>query len=180
MTIMRAIALSLALAAVPAAAFAAPSPRPLPTPVLPKHPLHNTIDVEVNARGQVVGIRGGTLSKDRVFDTMTIGNALQMWIRKPDGTAETGVYRVKYDYDPRTHDVQRHISLVSAGGSWGKAKGAATEMTDVMKKEAQKAEAMMREQQKKAEQARAKNLPDIKAAVRRAVHPSASPSPKPR
>lgn len=37
-----------------------------------------------------------------MFNAWTYGNVLQMWIRHPDGTAEVGIYKVTYDYDPAT------------------------------------------------------------------------------
>src|SRR5579884_3446852 len=112
-SLARAFILVAAVLAAPSAAWAAnqPSPIPIPTPNLPNKALHATVDVEVNGKGQVVRIKGGQLSHDSVFDTMTIGNALQMWIRHPDGTAEVGLYRVDYTYDPHTHNVTRHVAI---------------------------------------------------------------------
>jgi hypothetical protein len=167
-----------AMLAVPIAALAAPQPKPVPfpTPNLPAHALHSAIDVEVNGKGQVVRIKGGQLSHDSVFDTMTIGNALQMWIRRPDGSALVGLYRVKYDYDPRTHNVARHVDLISAGGNWGNEMGAATRMVAAAKKETQEAYARMQAQEKHRQAESAKHLPDIKAAVKRAL---AKPTPTP-
>lgn len=140
-------------------------------PQLPKRELHDRLLVEVNAKGQVVRVAHGDLSGDGTFDIMTIGNAMQMWIRHPDGSAETGMYSVTYDYDPSTHNVTRHPTLVSKGGSWANSPGAATRIVKDMQREEQQIEARI-----KAEQT--KKLPDINAAVRHAVSsPSASPKP---
>lgn len=177
---LRAIALAASLLAVPVAALAAnpPKPVPIPTPNLPNRPLHSVIQVEVNKRGQVVRIKGGKLSHDRVFDTMTIGNALQMWIRRPDGTAVTGLFRVNYDYDPRTHNVARHVALISAGGNWGNESGAATKMVDAAKRETREAYERMKAGEKRRRAQSAKHLPDINAAVKRAIaSPKRSPKP---
>lgn len=177
---LRALALSASILAAPAAAFGAtqPSPAPFPTPNLPNKALHSTIDVEVNKKGQVVRIKGGQLSHDSVFDTMTIGNALQMWIRHPDGTAETGVFRVAYDYDPHTHNVSRHVALVSAGGPWANDSGAATKMVDVARRETKAVYQQMQAQEKARQAESLKHLPDINAAVKRAVAlPKHSPHP---
>lgn len=145
---------------------------------LPQHPLHAQLTVEVNEHGQVVRVDHGQLSGDRNFDVMTIGNAMQMWIRHPDGSSEAGLYTISYDYDPKTHNVQRHPSLVKAGGSWAQSPGAATLIVKDMQREAQETEKRIKAEQAKQEQARAKNLPDINAAVRRAMSsPSASPKP---
>ena len=157
-------------------AVATPAPLALPSPRLPTKPLHSWFSVEVNNRGQVVRIKGGELSKDRVFDTMTIGNALQMWIRKPDGSAQVGLYRVDYAYDPKTHGVNRSVSLISAGGTWANDAGAATKMADAVRREEQEAQDRIRAEQRAREAAQTKHLPDINAAVKKA---GASPSPSP-
>ncbi len=109
---------------------------------------------------------------------MAIGNAMQMWIRHPDGKAEPGLYDVSYDYDPKTHNVQRHPSLVKSGGSWSNSPGAATIIIKDMQREALETAARLKADQMKQEQARSKDLPDINAAVKRAMsHPTASPKP---
>lgn len=176
---LRALALAAWVLTVPMAAYAAqPTPAPFPTPNLPAKPLHSSIDVEVNKRGQVVRVKGGQLSHDSVFDTMTIGNALQMWIRRPDGSAVVGLFRVTYDYDPHTHNVSRQIALVSRGGNWGNDSGAATKMIDAAKRETREAYARIQAQEKKRQAESAKHLPDINAAVKRAIaSPKSSPRP---
>ena len=180
-SLARALALSAALLGVPAAVLAAnqPKPVPMPTPNLPNRPLHSTIVVEVNKRGQVVRIaKGGQLSHDSVFDTLSIGNALQMWIRRPDGSAVTGLFRVNYDYDPHTHNVSRHIGLISSGGDWSNDPGAATRMVDAAKRETREAYLRMQAEEKKRQAQSASHLPDINAAVKRALaKPTSTPQP---
>lgn len=174
----RAIALACSVLAAPLATMAAnpPKPVPIPTPKLPTRALHSVMLVEVNKRGQVVRIKGGQLSHDSVFDTMTIGNALQMWIRRPDGSAETGLFRVTYDYDPRKHNVARHVALVRAGGNWGNQPGAAITMVEAAKRETRAAYQRLQAQEKRRRAESAKHLPDIHAAIKRAL---ATPSPHP-
>ena len=174
---VRAAALAIAFFAAPAAGFAAPSPRPMPTPNLPKKPLHVQLQVEVNKRGQVVRVLHGDLSGDRPFDLMALGNAMQMWIRHPDGSAQTGLYRVKYDYDPQTHNVARVPTLVKTGrklGQRARSRNADRQGIETRSAVGRKAPACRaaRARQKKE----AKNLPDINAAVRRAM---AKPTPRP-
>lgn len=173
----RAGVLAAALLIAPIVAGAAQSkPMPMPTPNLPHKPLHVQLLVEVNNHGQVVRVEHGTLSGDRAFDTMTLGNAMQMWIRRPDGTAVTGLYRVTYDYNPRTHDVARVPSLVRSGGNWANKAGAAALIIQDARRQVQQAEARIRAEQQKHEQQTEKNLPDINAAVKRSM---ATPSPTP-
>jgi len=111
----------------------------LPTGHLPTVPLHTEVVVEVNKKGQVVRVKSTKPSKMQGFNLETYGNALQMWIRKPDGTAEVGLYRVIYDFDPKTKKVTRHIALVSLGGNWGDEPGAANVMMEMAKKQAAEA-----------------------------------------
>lgn len=110
---------------------ATPAPKATPKlvgPNVPKVPLHTEWVVEVNKKGQVVKVETGKTCKDHFFNEHTLGNALQMWIRKPDGSAEVGLYRVSYDYEPRTHGVFRNIEFLKAGGNWGDKQGAALGM----------------------------------------------------
>lgn len=169
----QAAALAAALLIPPAAAFAAtsppPKPVPLPTPNYPNKQLHVQLLVEVNKHGQVVFVQHGTLSGNRSFDTMTLGNAMQMWIRRPDGSAETGLYRVSYDYDPHTHAVSRVPSLVKPGGAWADSPGAATLIIRDAKRQVEQAQARLKAEQEKQRQESLKNLPDINAAVKRAM-----------
>jgi hypothetical protein len=115
-----------------APAYAAtPAPQATPKligPNIPKIPLHTEWIVEVNKKGQVVKVESGKTCKDHYFNEHTLGNALQMWIRKPDGTAIVGLYKVSYDYEPNTRGVFRNIEFVKAGGDWGDKEGAAIGM----------------------------------------------------
>jgi hypothetical protein len=140
---LRLAALAAVAIATCAPAFAAtPSPAPtrhplaIPTPHLPPEKLHADYVVEVNKKGQVVAIVSGHGTKYATFNSQTYGNAAQMWIRKADGSAVVGTFRVTYDYDPKTRMVSRHIALVSLGGNWGDKEGAANAMIDTAKKEA--------------------------------------------
>lgn len=145
---------------------ATPAPRAVPHPPLPKEALHAQFLVEVNAKGQVVRVKSahGTGDKDRFFNAQVLGNVLQMWIRHPDGTAEVGLYRVSYDYNPKNHKIRRSIALVKAGGSWGNQPGAATTMV-------QEAE--------RANQAEAKREGKSLPPLQSIVGPTASPTQKP-
>ncbi len=181
----RVVALASALLTFPLAAAAASAPTPVPTPKLPSKALHVDLQVEVNKLGQVVRVLHGNLSNDAPFDTMAMGNALQMWIRDRRGktiTAIVGLYRVNYDYNPKDHSVKRTFSLIKRGGSWANESGAASKIVSDAKKQAQAAqEALARlkaEKQKQAEQN--KDLPDINAALKKSLSkPTASPSPHP-
>ncbi|HEX5274691.1 MAG TPA: hypothetical protein VFW34_05390 [Candidatus Rubrimentiphilum sp.] len=174
-------ALAAALLVLPLAAAAAPKPAPVPSPKLPSKPLHAQLQVEVNKLGQVVRVLHGNLSGDAPFDTMAMGNALQMWIREQHGktiTAVVGLYKVDYDYNPKTQKVRRTFALFKRGGSWANEQGAAIKIMSDAKKEAQATAAALAklkaDQQKK--NAENPNLPDINAALRRS---RATPSPSP-
>ena len=179
---LRIAALASALLSFSMAAAAA-APAPLPTPKLPNKALHVQLQAEVNKLGQVVRVPHGNLSGDVPFDTMTMGNALQMWIRDQRGkrvTAIVGLYRINYDYNPATHSVKRSISLLKRGGSWANEPGAATKIVMDAKKQAEAAQAALAklkaEQQKQAESN--PNLPDINAALKKSRSPSPKPSPR--
>jgi hypothetical protein len=162
---------TLALAAivsgapVPCAAATAPAP---PHYSLPTVPLHTEALVEVNKKGQVVRIKSTKTCKVQSFNIQTFGNALQMWIRRPNGTAQVGLYRVSYDYDPKTRGVTRRIALVSAGGNWGDEEGAANVMIENARKQA--AADHQREQEQNAK------LPSLNQI--RGASPSPKPSPQ--
>ncbi len=152
-----------------AAVKATPQPHPpIPTklPKMPAIPLHTEFLVEVNAKGQVVHVVKRVGSKIPMYNLWTYGNVLQMWIRHPDGTAEVGLYKVTYDYNPKTHSIRRIPSLVKAGGNWGNEEGAADHMIDIAREEA------AAHAKKQAEEA--KNLPSLRAI--RGGKPTASPS----
>ena len=153
-----------ALAATPAP-HATRKPVAVPAPVLPKVPLHTEFVVEVNAKGQVVRVKSGKSCKDLTFNAQTYGNVLQMWIRHPDGSAEVGLYKVTYDYNPKTHKVHRDVSLLRPGGTWGNAQGAADQM--------------MAEADKQVREARQKQLDQAKSLPPLDVIVGPSPSPHP-
>jgi hypothetical protein len=173
-------ALTVSIAVPVAAATPSPSPSPKATPhknvvpKLPPIPLHSEFTVEVNDKGQVVRVKTakGTGNVAPFFNAQTYGNVLQMWIRHPDGTAETGLYKVTYDYDPKTHKIHRGITLLQAGGDWANAKGAATEMVDTANREAQE-EAQKQHDQ---EQQQGNYLPPLNSIV---GSPTPSPSASP-
>jgi hypothetical protein len=177
------LAMTFAAACAPAlGATPTPSPKPSGAPLppkgaigvqmpkLPNVPIHTEFDVEVNAKGQVVRVKTFHWSKIPMYNAWTYGNALQMWIRHPDGTAEVGLYKVTYDYDPTTKKVKRMPSLVSDGGNWADAEGAANQMIDTARKEA--------EAHQKNQAAASKNLPSLHT-IRGDATPSPSPSPTP-
>lgn len=162
-----AIAFAILLAACGARALATQTPPPLPNV-----PLHTEVVVEVNKLGQVVRVKSTKTSKVVSFNVQTIGNALQMWIRKchvENGatkcTAEVGLYRVIYDYDPKTHGVTRREALISSGGTWANEPGAANVMMENARKQQEEAQREARERN-----AKLPSLNEIRGA---------SPSPKP-
>jgi hypothetical protein len=166
-----AFALSMLVLITASPTFAAtPSPKAtphaLPTPKLPTTALHAEFLVEVNSKGQVAHVKSakGTGEKDPYFNMMTLGNVEQMWIRHPDGSAEVGLYKVTYDYDPKTHKIARNIAIMSSGGNWGGDPGMATQMINDAQQRAQ--EEAKRE---------GKSLPPLQSIV----GPSSSPSAKP-
>lgn len=127
-------------------AAATPSP---PPPQISKVPLHTEVVVEVNHLGQVVRVKSTKPCKANWFNFETFGNALQMWIRHPDGSAQVGLYRVTYDYDPKTQKVARKVSIISSGGSWANDPGAANVMMEHAKEQALKAQKQQQEQNSK-------------------------------
>ncbi|GAC1594513.1 MAG: hypothetical protein NVS3B28_25230 [Candidatus Velthaea sp.] len=99
-----------------------------PKQLLPKTKVHTEFMVEVNKLGQVARVRSGKSSKDLTFNAQTYGNALQAFIRTPEGQVVVGLYRLTYDYDPKTARVHRDVELVKRGGVDPDAKGAAADM----------------------------------------------------
>jgi hypothetical protein len=158
LTLVIALAASI-VAAAPALATPTPKPRPRPTVVihLPNVPLHTEVVVEVNKKGQVVRVKSTKPSKINTFNLQTYGNALQMWIRRPDGTAQVGLYRITYDYDPKTQNVTRRVSLISTGGSWANDEGAANVMIQMERKQA----AAAAEEERKVQQQYNAKLPSL-------------------
>lgn len=137
---LRVLALALISALVfPAAASAAVQahPKVLPTPHLPSTPLHTEFKVEVNRKGQIVRVKSGQECKNPTFNAMTYGNVLQMFIRRPDGSATVGMYRVTFDYSPKTQKVDRNVALLSEGGDWADEQGAVDQMRAVDRKNQQ-------------------------------------------
>ena len=140
-------------AALAAFTLLAASPSPAPTPyridltkiqpksLLPKVPLHTEFIVAVNKLGQVTHIISGKPSKDRIYNIQTAGNALQAFIRTPDGKAIPGSYRLTYDYSPKTARIHRDVALVKAGGVDPNAEGAVYKMMDDVEKRAKAAKA---------------------------------------
>ncbi len=139
----------------------------------------------MNAKGQVVRIKSVKPSKLLSFNYQTYGNALQMWIRKchtqgnsTSCTADVGLYRVTYDYDPKTTNVTRHVAIISRGGSWGNEPGAATVMMDMFKKQAAAAAAAERaaEQKQQEQNSKLPSLNQIRGAATPApTHPPTLP-----
>ena len=118
-------AVALLLAAGTGAFAATPAPKPTQPPridilkaqhksLAPKKALHVEYTVEVNKLGQVARVRTIKPSHDASFDAKTYGNALQAFIRTPDGQVVLGTYRLIYDYDPKSLRVRRDVVLVKA------------------------------------------------------------------
>jgi hypothetical protein len=159
-----------------AARAATPSPHStIPPPPFPKVKLHAEYVVEVNSKGQVVKVKSGRGTKYTTFNAQTYGNALQMWIRKQDGTAIVGLFRVSYDYNPADHHVSRSIVLVSKGGNWANQPGAANVMIDTAKKEYAASTAAAKKQQAASHA----KLPSLNEITGKSPVPSSSPSPHP-
>ena len=163
-------ALLLGLPLAAGAATPAPSSgneAPLPKITLPTTALHTEFLVKVNKKGQVVSSKPAKLSKADTFNVQTFGNSMQMWIRKEDGSATVGLFRVTYDYDPKTHKVHREIALVSAGGDWGDKEGAANVMFDTAEKQAEEAQKLRKEQ--------SESLPSLNQITGKSPTPSPAP-----
>jgi hypothetical protein len=170
------MAIVLVVCAGTAARAATPSPHPtIPPPPFPKVKLHAEYVVEVNSKGQVVKVKSGRGTKYTTFNAQTYGNALQMWIRKQDGTAIVGLFRVSYDYNPADHHVSRSIVLVSKGGNWANQPGAANVMIDTAKKEYAASQAAAKKQQAASHA----KLPSLNEITGKSPSPSSSPSPHP-
>ena len=157
-TFVRSLLPAIFVLALAAPALAAtPKPQMTMPPVhYPTIKLHTDFVVEVNAKGQVVLVKSGKSSPYGFFNSQTYGNALQMWIRHPDGTAEVGTYRITYDYNPKNHHITRGVSLIKAGGNWGNKEGAATQMIGIAKRDNAKAAAAAKAKAAKAKAAKAK------------------------
>jgi hypothetical protein len=134
------------LALAPVCAFGAtPSPQPSaakkppahrlidvtkiqPKSLLPKRPEHQEYVVEINKYGQVARVRSERGNGDPTFNAQTYGNALQAFIRTPDGHVVVGTYRLTYDFDPKTARVRRDVTLLRQGGVDPDAQGAVADM----------------------------------------------------
>jgi hypothetical protein len=150
-----ALALALAaLSAVPAPLRAAPAAAAQTR--APDRAEHSEFVVEVNKKGQVARVRAGKYSSDAAFNAMTYGNALQVFIRTPDGRAVPGTYRLNYDYDPKSRNVRRTVTLLRAGGVDPNAIGAVNAMAEINRRRA------LREQQARAGTTPVNTLPDLK------------------
>ena len=121
-------ALAFAAACPHVQAQSAPAPRPSATVAPPKVALHAEVFVDANKLGQVSHVVSMKPSSDKGFNTQVWGNASQAYIRAPDGTAVSGLYRLTYDYSPATQKVRRSVSLVKAGGVDPNAPGIVTTM----------------------------------------------------
>ncbi len=133
------------LAASAVASAASPPPKPTapvrinveqlqPKEIFPKKKLHVEVVVEINKYGQVARVRSIKPSHDEQFDAHAYGNALQAFIRTPDGHVVVGVYRLTYDYTPATQAVKRDVALVKTGGVNPNAKGAANDMMEIARR----------------------------------------------
>jgi hypothetical protein len=130
---------------------AVPSPAPSPYRVdltkiqpkalLPKVPLHTEYVVAVNKLGQVTHVLARKISKDKIYNLQTYGNAMQAFIRTGDGHAISGSYRLTYDYSPKTARVHRDVQLVRAGGVDPNALGAVNRMIEDVRAHAKKSPA---------------------------------------
>lgn len=105
-----------------------------PKELLPKKALHVEYTVEVNRLGQIARVRTVKPSHDQAFDAKTYGNTLQAFIRTPDGKAISGLYRLTYDYDPKTTRVKRDVALLRAGGVDPNAHGAVNDMMEIARR----------------------------------------------
>jgi hypothetical protein len=153
------------------AAIAAATPTVQAVPV-PKVPLHAVYTVETNKLGQVVRVVSAQASSDQHFNEATRGNALQAFIRRPDGSAVAGVFKLIYDYTPTTKMVHRDVQLVHAGGVDPNAKGAVTVQIEKNEKSAKADTGMTQQQERAAEAASKIHMPDFNAIV----SPEPSPS----
>jgi len=139
------IVLCLAFAALPAQGFADP-PLSAYGARYPKAPQHVRYLVEVNRKGQVSKVRSGTRSQDARFDSITYGNVIQTFIRRSDGRAISGLFRVSYDYNPKTQNVTRSVALLQAGGVNAAAPGLVDVVAEMNRRNKEKFQAMLRQQ----------------------------------
>jgi hypothetical protein len=176
-------ALAACLALTSTLADAAPTPAPKASAragdlakYRPTTAQHTEFTLEVNAKGQVSKVDSAHASKDRVFNTMTYGNVIQTFIRTPDGHAVSGLYRMSYDYDPKTQKIRRTVSLIHAGGVDPKAPGAVVKMAQI---NLQNARLIQKSLQAQAKAVAAAKAAAAKAAAAKAHPLQAKPSPSP-
>jgi hypothetical protein len=123
---MRAFATPAAAVAALALLGATPAAKPpgatrptaaarIPVPRTPTTRQHSEFVVEVNRKGQVIRADRVKPAQNDTFNAMTYGNVLQAFIRRPDGSAVSGIYRMTYDYDPKRKTVRRQVALLHAG-----------------------------------------------------------------
>jgi len=150
-----ALATGAVLACCAAALAETPHPQPTapqridvtklqPRALAPPRVLHVEMTVEVNKLGQVTRVRTIKPSHDQAFDAHTYGNALQAFIRTPDGHVVVGTYRLTYDYDPKSLRVRRDVFLIRSGGVNPNAQGAALQMMDIARRHAEREAAAQR------------------------------------
>jgi hypothetical protein len=125
--------------------------------------------VEVNRLGQVTRVRSIKPSHNPGFDRHAYGNALQAFIRTPDGHVVLGSYRLSYDYDPKTLRVRRDVALVHVGGVNPNAKGAATEMMEIARRNGNRQRATSATP-KPAPTDNARRLPDLPQVMHTPPH----------
>jgi hypothetical protein len=139
------VAAAVLAAGAPAVAASTPAPKPAlpqrinvkalqPRALFATKAEHVEVVVEVNRLGQVARVRSIKPSHDQGFDAHCYGNALQAFIRTPDGRAISGVYRLTYDYDPKTLNVRRDVALLWRGGVNPNATGAANDMMEIARR----------------------------------------------
>ena len=129
------VAAAIWLAGAPAVprsdARAAVAGKPPARPFMPHTPttaVHTEFVVEVNRKGQVTRVRSGKSCPDLAFNAITYGNALQAFIRTADGRSISGLYRLSYDFDPKTKKVARTVAIIQKGGVDPNRLGAVDEM----------------------------------------------------
>ena len=119
------------LGVLDADARAAVAGKPPARPFMPHTPttaVHTEFVVEVNRKGQVTRVRSGKSCPDLAFNAITYGNALQAFIRTADGRSISGLYRLSYDFDPKTKKVARTVAIIQKGGVDPNRLGAVDEM----------------------------------------------------
>jgi hypothetical protein len=172
---------ALLLCTATAAVAASPAPTAAPTPLrinveklqprwlFPKKKLHVEMIVEVNRLGQVTRVRSIKPSHNQGFDEHAYGNALQAFIRTPDGHVVLGSYRLIYDYDPKTLRIRRDVVLVRTGGVDPNAEGAALEMMDIVRRNA-KRKPVAAVTPNPAPTLNARNMPDLPQVMHTPPH----------